>query len=53
VEVSWLTLNNPEIGLPAFIEWLCGQDCKSIKYDLQSGFMGLGGYDESYEPDAE
>ncbi len=53
VEVNWLALNNPEIGLPAFVEWLCGQDCKSIKYDLQSGFMGLGDYTESDEADGE
>lgn len=53
VEVSWLTFNEPEIGLPAFIEWLCQQDCKSIKYDLQSNFMAFGGYDEGDEMDEQ
>ena len=42
VNVYWVMFNDPETGLPALIEWLCRQNCGTIKYSLQGGYdMGL------------
>lgn len=47
LELSWVTLNDPEAGLAAIFEWLCRQDCQSIKYSLQTGY----GYEMFDEPE--
>ena len=44
LELDWVTLNDPEIGLPAIIEWLCKHKCQSIKYSIQGGY-GLDMFD--------
>lgn len=38
IELNWVTLNDPETGLPALIEWLCRQKCQSINYSLENGY---------------
>ena len=44
LELDWVMLNDPEVGLPAIIEWLCKHKCQSIKYSLQNGY-GNGMFD--------
>ena len=38
LELSWMQLNNAAISLPVLADWLCGQNCIGIKYDLMPGY---------------
>src|SRR5204862_6669523 len=35
VSVFGLTFRRPDIGLPAFIDWLCSERCADIQYRLK------------------
>jgi len=43
IEISWLTLNDPSVSLPAIAEWLCRERCSTFKYDFADYF----GFDSS------
>jgi hypothetical protein len=34
---SWLTFKDATTGFPALADWLCGQDCNNLRYDLHAG----------------
>ena len=34
VETGWMSFKDAPAGLPAFLDWLCRQGCRQIKYDL-------------------
>ena len=35
IEMSWTSFRDPGTGLPALIEWLCGQNCRKLQYDFE------------------
>ena len=39
IEVSWLSLYDASVGLPALVDWLCQQNCRTIKYELHPGYL--------------
>ena len=42
IQISWMQLNDANVGLPVLARWLCDQNCEGVKYDLFPGFGGLG-----------
>lgn len=47
IELQWVALNDAMVGLPALAEWLCAQNCTTLKYGLMTGSGdGTLDYDE-------
>ena len=38
IEVNHLILNDAPTGLPAFADWICGQSCRQLRYEIGDGF---------------
>ena len=38
LELTWVSLHDATIGLPALTDWLCQRRCTTIKYELHRGF---------------
>jgi hypothetical protein len=41
LEISWATMDDPSVGMPALAAWLCDQHCAGMRYEI------MAGYDES------
>ena len=42
---NWITFEDPAVGVPAFLEWLCAAGVQINKYDSSDTTSGLGGPD--------
>ncbi len=51
VEMTWVSFHDPATSLPALADWLCQKGCKTIKYEMQRGYLdGLMDETEAESP---
>ena len=41
LHLNWVTFRRVSDGAPALVDWLCGQGCTDLKYDIRAS-TGVG-----------